>query len=94
MTLEYLKKHLNVDHDEDDAYIGSLLEVATSTLEHLLNRPLSEVELNGELPAPLKHSIRMLVAKLYEYREGDKPGKAEEVAFTLSNLFLPYRKER
>lgn len=94
ITLEEAKIHLNVQHDEDDAYIIGLIETAEVNLEHLINRPLSEVAVNGKLPAPLRHAIKMLVAKLYAYREGDKPAKAEEVAFTLSNLFIPYRKEQ
>ena len=28
LTVEDLKKHLNVDHSEDDVYIGDLIEVA------------------------------------------------------------------
>lgn len=94
ITLDEAKKHLNVEHNEDDAYIAELIAVAEQTISSLINRPLKDVLLQGELPAPLKHAQKIIIAKLYAYREGDKPGKAEEVAFTLSNLFMPYRAEK
>lgn len=93
ITLEEAKAHLYVEHNEDDEYIRSLIEVAEENLVHLINRPISEVLKEGQLPAPLKHVLKLLIGKLYAYREGDRPNRIEEAAFTLPSLFMPYRKE-
>lgn len=94
ITLEEAKAHLNVGHDEDDVYITSLIETAEEQLANCINRPLSEVlKDDGTLPAPLRHAIKILVAKLYAYREGDALGNVRDASFTLANLFMPYRRE-
>ena len=38
LTLPEAKKHLNVDHDEDDDFITALIDVAEDVLVGLLNR--------------------------------------------------------
>lgn len=93
VALEDAKRHLVVEHNEDDAYIESLIAAAETSVSHMVNRPLSELEVDGELPADLVHAIRIVIGKLYAYREGDVVGRAAEAAFTLASLFLPYRKE-
>lgn len=94
ISLEEAKAHLNVEHDEDDVYITSLIETAEEQLANCINRPLSDVlKEDGTIPTPLRHAIKILVAKLYAYREGDTIGKAQEASFTLANLFMPYRRE-
>lgn len=94
ITLEEAKAHVVCEHNEDDAYILSLIEVAEANLGYLINRPLEEVLEEGQLPAPLRHTAKMLIGKLYREREGDVQTKTTEVAFTLANLFAPYRRER
>ena len=42
LTVEDLKKHLNIDHDEDDAYIQELISVAEDAVETYINRPISD----------------------------------------------------
>lgn len=82
-----------VEHSEDDDYIQELIESAEDNLRHLINQPLEDVLIDGRLPPSLMHAIKILVGKFYAFREGDKVGKAEDVSFTLANLFMPYRKE-
>lgn len=93
ISLEEAKAHLVCEHDEDDAYILSLIGVAESNLEHLINQPLDNVLVDGSLPAPLKHCAKMLIGKLYREREGDVSTGSVEVGYTLSNLYMPYRLE-
>lgn len=93
ITLEEAKAQVVCEHNEDDAYISSLIEVAEANLQHLINRPLDEVLEAGQLPAPLKHTIKMLIAKLYREREGDVQTRSVEVGYTLANLYMPYRRE-
>lgn len=95
ISLEEAKQHLACDHNEDDAYIISLLEVAEETVQNMINQPLYMVyNAKGELPPPLRHAMKLIIGKLYREREGDVQTRSTEVAFTLANLFMPYRRER
>ena len=70
ITVEDLKKHLNVDHSEDDAYIEELAEVAEDAVAEYLNRPLADfVDGAGALKASVRHAIRLLVGTWYANRE-------------------------
>lgn len=70
LTVEDLKKHLNVDHSEDDVYIGELAEVAEDAVAEYLNRPIADfVDENGKLKASVRHAIRLLVGTWYASRE-------------------------
>ncbi len=94
LSLKSVKKHLNVEHNEDDEYIQSLIDISVVVVGNMVNCPLESLSKGGSLPKPLQHAIRMIVGKLYAYREGDTLSKTEEVAFTLSNLIMPYRFEK
>lgn len=95
ISLEEAKKHLNVDHDEDDDFIIELIDTAEDYLSGLLRRPLVEVEQDsGELPPALRHALRMLVARFYADREGYRVGRVTELAFSLGSLIGRYRLER
>lgn len=93
LTLEDAKKHLLVEFDDDDSYIESLIEAVECSLEHDINRPLAEVEVDGKLPADLVHALRIKLGKLYMAREGVAFAKSYELPFTYACLFIPYRKE-
>ncbi len=95
VSLEEAKRHLYVEHNEDDEYIFSLIETAEENLSDLINRPLWDVEKSGEkLPAPLKHCVLLLIGNLYANREGTRVGKVQQVPYTLANLYMPFRKEK
>ena len=51
LTVEDLKKHLNVDHSEDDVYISELIEVAEDHVATILNAQLSNIK-GGLKPSP------------------------------------------
>lgn len=92
VDLSDIKRHLNVDFDEDDNLIESMIKAVEASVEKSIGAPLSEVVVDGKLPDDLLHVIRIMVAKLYEYREGNTYGKVQEVPFTLSHLLAPYIK--
>lgn len=70
LTVEDLKKHLNVDHSEDDVYIEELAEVAEDAVAEYLNRPIADfVDDSGKLKASVRHAIRLLVGTWYASRE-------------------------
>ena len=79
LTLPEAKKHLNVDHDEDDDFITELIGVE---------------EISGVLPPALRHALRMIVARFYADREGYRLGRMTELPFTISALISKYRLEQ
>lgn len=83
LELEEVKSHLVVDSTVDDAYIGRLMEVAEGTVEAELDRPLIGLEdAQGNLPAPVRHAMLLVVGTLYANREA--------VAVGVSAVKLPY----
>ncbi len=94
ITLEEAKAHVVCEHDEDDALILSLIEVAERSVADMINQPLADVMEGGKLPPPLVHAMKIILGNLYLHREGTVQGRVASVQFTLSHLVLPYRKER
>ena len=92
IELSDIKRHLNVDFDEDDLLIESMIKAVQASMEHTIGASLSELMKDGKLPDDLLHVFRIMVAKLYEYREGNTYGKVQDVSFTLSHLLAPYIK--
>lgn len=95
LTVEDLKKHLNVDHSEDDDYIFELELVAQDYIANYLQRPLSEltVEQDGAtVTAPaVRHAIRLLVGQWYANREPVAFASASEVPYGLAALLVPLK---
>ena len=92
ISLDDAKKHLNVEHNEDDAFISELIDVAEDHLSGLLHRQLVSVEeSSGELPAALRHALRIIVARIYADREGYRSGRITELPFALGSLIGRYQ---
>lgn len=64
VSLNHLKKHLYIEHNEDDLYLLSLLDVAEKAVRLNLNVP----ELDPEDPTVVQ-SILLFAANLYANRE-------------------------
>ena len=94
VTLELLKAHLRVDDTEEDNYLEHLIEVAETSVEKLIQRPLDDKACladDGTLAAPLRHGILLVAANLYENREPVAYANARLVPYTLHFLFQPYK---
>lgn len=95
ISLEHIKKHLNVDeyYNGDDAYIESLVEVAFLTVEKHIDKPIGEIALanDGKIPAPLLHAILLLVAHLYNQREAVAFASSSEVPLAYTYLLDLYK---
>lgn len=87
LTLDEIKKHLNLDSTftDDDAYILSLADVAEVIVAKHIGRKLKDLEdEEGNIPSPLRHSMLIFIGNLYANRES--------VVFTsTSELPLSYR---
>ena len=93
ITLEDIKRHLNVDYEEDDQYLVDLIESAEAAIERFIQHPLKEVEdSSGMLPADLKHAIRLMVGGFYANREPAAFAASSEIPFGLHFLLIQHRK--
>ena len=100
LEIDDLKKHLNVDHNEDDAYIRELILVAEDSVQSYLNAPLSDfVEEHSDgkcqhetLKASIRHAIRLLVGTWYANRESVTFGNPSLIPNSVSYLLAPLKK--
>lgn len=92
VTLEQAKDHLRVDFDDDDIYIGDLIDVAESSVANEIGSSLSSNEVGGELPKPLYQGILFMVGHLYNSREPVIIGTGvAKVPYTIEFLLAPYK---
>ena len=93
LTVEDLKKHLNIDHDEDDAYIEDLIAVAEDAVQTYLNRPLAEfIGADGNVRPAIRHACRLLVGTYYANRESVVFSAPSELPDGVVALLLPLRR--
>lgn len=88
ITVEQVKKHLNIDlsFDDDNEYIESLIEVAEDAVQKNTNIALDEQEEGGELPPSTIHSILLLIGNLYNNREATTYSQVTEVPYAYKYL--------
>lgn len=94
LTVEDLKKHLNIDHDEDDAYIQELISVAEDAVETYINRPISDyADTEGKITKPaIRHACRLLVGTWYANRESVVFSTPSELPDGVVALLMPLRR--
>lgn len=91
VTLEDLKHHLKVEVNADDTYLTTLIGVAEAAIGNELGKPLSDYVVDGALPTPLVHAIKLLCGDLYNNRESVAFAAPHEVPRTLDYLLQPYK---
>lgn len=72
VTLPLAKKHLRVDHTDEDEYIGLLVDQASGIVRDYLKVEVGEW---GEeaTPQPVQAAVLLVIGNLYAHR-GDDPG--------------------
>ena len=95
LTLEQIKKHLNIDDyfKDDDEYLLSLSDVAECTIEKHVDSKLSKIaESNGgKLPSPLLHAMLLYIGNLYNSRESISFANVSEIPFSYDYLLSLYK---
>lgn len=97
ITVEDLKKHLNIDDDfkGDDEYLAYLITVAEDAISIHIDRNLSEVAdgNGGELPPVLIHAMKLFIGDMYQSRESTSfNGSPSEIPFSYTYLTSLYRR--
>lgn len=71
LSIGDVKRHLIIDHNEDDLYLADLITVAEDAVRRDLNLySLTEIEdCSGQLPASVIQAMLLLIGTLYANRE-------------------------
>lgn len=71
LSLQQVKQHLIIDHNDDDQYLADLITVAEDAVRRDLNiYSLKEIEdCTGMLPASVIQAMLLLIGTLYANRE-------------------------
>lgn len=93
LELDEIKKQIVMDldyHDEDE-YLESLGDTAEQLVATHIDRNLADVVAynDGELPAPLKHAMKMIVEYLYDNR-GSAENEIPEAYFYMLRFYQNY----
>lgn len=95
VTLDRIKKHLNIDEDykEDDSYITSLYEVAEKVVEKHTDSILSDVAKvsGGVLPSPLIHAMLLFIGDMYRNRESVSFTSVNSIPFSYDYILSLYK---
>ena len=88
LTLEEVKRHCRIDHNDEDALLLALIDTAIAASADFLN--MDAADLVVAVPAPVKSAALLLVGALYENREsmGERPFHKNPAFEALLN---PYR---
>lgn len=101
LTLERIKKHLNIDESftEDDEYLVHLALVAELTVQKHIDCKLDslcdlnedgEVDVNS-LPQPLIHAMLLFVGDMYQSRESVAFSNAQAIPFNYDYILSLYK---
>lgn len=93
VTVEELRRYLNIPFCDDDLLIAELGEAAEDVLTGHLNIESLDVyeDEAGELPAALKTAIKTITANFYQNRESIAYAQAYKVPYTLEYMIQPYK---
>ena len=88
LTLEEVKRHCRIDHNDEDALLLALIDTAIAACADYLN--MDAADLVVAVPAPIKSAALLLIGTLYEQREsvGERPYNRNP---TFEALLNPYR---
>ena len=100
IDLDVAKKHLRIDHSDEDTLIQLYIDAAQEQIESHLQLRVQDVPADPAEPAPdgfvrtnaaLQAAALLTVAHLYEHRESVTEGAAIELPMGYWSLIQPYR---
>ena len=93
LSVNDVKRHLIIDHNDDDLYLADLITVAEDAVRRDLNLySLKDIEdCNGMLPASVIQAMLLLIGSMYSNRESVTFGTPHEVPLAYSYLLSLYR---
>lgn len=88
LSINDVKRHLIIDHSDDDLLLADLITVAEDAVRRDLNLySLKDIEdCNGMLPASVMQAMLLLIGTLYANRESVSYGQAHIVPHSYEYL--------
>ncbi len=86
LSVDQVKEHLRIDHEEEDSYLDSLIAQAQGAAEDYCR-----VSFEDGAPEPVRLAVLLMVSHYYENR--DNPDKQVYLAMRMAfeNLLYPHR---
>ena len=94
LTIEEIKKHLNIEADftDDDLYLESLEGAACEMISKYIDYPLSQLEdENGDIPKAIKFAMLLWIGTIYSTRESVSNVNMNTVPHSMELLADLYR---
>ena len=86
VTVEEVKAHLRIQHDEEDAYLTGLIAQAQAAAENYCR-----VEFSEDAPQPVRLAMLLFVGFYYENRDVPDHQTYTTMREAFENLLYPYR---
>lgn len=93
LTLQDIKQHLRLEdtwHDEDETLV-SIGEAAEAAVIKHIDSPIESLLEKGELPAPLKQAMLLLVGNFYDNRNSVSYTSVTELPLAYNYLLALYQ---
>lgn len=70
IELDYVKKHLRIEHNEEDELLSSYTQSAEEIVQIYLNQTFEDIlTAHGSIPHSIRNAVCMLVGSMYRDRE-------------------------
>ena len=86
LTVDEVKIHLRIQHDEEDEYISSLIAQAQAAAEDYCR-----VQFSDPAPEPVRLAVLLMVSHFYENRDNPDRQVYLTMRMAFQNLLYPYR---
>ncbi len=86
VTVDEVKTHLRIQHDEEDGYLESLIRQAQATAVDYCRVQFSE-----PAPEPVRLAVLLFVSHYYENRDNPDRVMYATMRIAFENLLYPYR---
>ena len=90
VSVDEVKTHLRIQHDEEDDYIAGLIEQAQTAAEDYC-RVSFEPEPDAEAPQPVRLAVILMASFYYENRDIPDMTTYTAMRMAFDSLLYPYR---
>lgn len=87
LTVDEVKAHLRIEHDEEDEYLESLIRQAQQTAEDYIRESLPD----GTAPEAVKLACLLMIGYVYENRDVPDTASYNAMRRAFNNLLYPHR---
>ena len=96
VTVDEVKNHLRIEHDEEDGYIESLIKQAQAAAEDYCRVQFEPMDDGGnpietDVPEPVRLAVILLTSFYYENRDIPDMTTYKATRMAFNSLLYPYR---